>query len=232
VEVGPGVVSSGAGGGAGCERPLQLGLVDACADRRTSDDDGVLRRTRSRGRTTEWLQSLARRRPRSAPGGRHSARAPHAWRRARRSRACTVRRTSGRTTGTRYARRHARFPFNPDPAWKTACVRRLSTAASGACRPSFQCGWTQRTRPRRAEGPPQGSRSTATSSRRLYAGSACTRHVDSLQTKDARTRDMPSAAPRRPRLGFDFLYPSSKMHNFKNRQQTRKSPKSKVVEEL
>jgi hypothetical protein len=56
--------------------------------------------------------------------------------------------------------------------------------------------------------------------------------MDGLRTKDARTRDTPSAAPMRPRLGFDFLYPSSKMHNFKNRQQTQKSPKSKVVEEL
>jgi hypothetical protein len=48
-----------------------------------------------------------------------------------------------------------------------------------------------------AEGPPQGSRSTATSPRRPYAGSACTRHVDGLRTKDTRTSDTPSAAPRR-----------------------------------
>jgi hypothetical protein len=110
---------------------------------------------------------------------RRSARVPHAWRRARRSRAaCTVR--NERAVGRRErgnARRRARFPFNPDPAWKTARVRRLSTAASGACRPLFQRGWTRRTRPRRAEGPPQGSRSTATSPKRPYAGSACTRHV-------------------------------------------------------
>jgi hypothetical protein len=199
VEVGPGAASSGAGGGAGLECPLRLGLVDVGASRWTSDDDGVLRRTKSRGRAMEWLQSLARRRPPSAPGGAllvclsrggaHGGAELHA-------RCETNERADDRNKVTRNAML-AFFLTQTRRGRLHACAS-LSTAASGACRPSFQRGWMRRTRPRRAEGPPQGSRSTVTSPRRPYAGSACTRHVDGLRTKDARTSDTSRAAPRRP----------------------------------
>jgi hypothetical protein len=56
---------------------------------------------------------------------RRSARAPLAWRRARRSRAArTVRneRAGGRQKQGN-AQRHARFLFNPNPPWKTTRVR-------------------------------------------------------------------------------------------------------------
>jgi hypothetical protein len=63
------MASPGAGGEGLGVSPLQPRQAGDGTTWHPGGDTVGLRRTRSRGRATEWLQSLARRRPRSAPGG-------------------------------------------------------------------------------------------------------------------------------------------------------------------